>query len=83
MIREWNNNSQKESEFIKYTDSISKNPEEKKLLVELAPYFSVVPNPVAFASKFINYGSTRGYSMIVLSDTARHHLYDSVLYEVA
>ncbi|MEK6916963.1 MAG: radical SAM protein [Nanoarchaeota archaeon] len=83
MIRAWTKISKKEeNEFLNKIKEIAEDENQKQILTTLSPYFLVIPGPVAFAKRFVNYGEKKGFTMNTLSDTARHHLYDYVLYYV-
>jgi len=83
MIRAWSKmKSNTESEFLSKTRHLTEDASQIKYLEELAPYFLTLPFPVPFASRFIKYGKKKGFTMNALSEAARHHLYDYVLYYV-
>jgi anaerobic magnesium-protoporphyrin IX monomethyl ester cyclase len=83
-VREWNNTDMKqESKFCEKIDKMDSSQEIKKAIKELAPYFLSVPGEISFAERFINYAKKKGLTMNALSDSARHHLYDHVLYYVS
>lgn len=83
MIRDWSNIT-KIDEVNLYNDisPYLKNDEQKNSLKELAPYFLSVPNSREFANRFFEYSLNKGTTMKTLSETARHHLYDHVVYQV-
>ncbi len=83
MVREWNKTDKEaESKFINETKKLTENKEQEQAFIQLAPYFLTLPSSLAFAPRFINYSKKKGLTMSALSETARHHLYDYVLYYV-
>jgi hypothetical protein len=83
MIRNWIKTPRNlEENFVKESEIYMKNKHQKEIICALAPYFLLVLSPVDFAVRFINNGEKKGFNMKTLSETARHHLYDHVLYYV-
>ncbi len=81
MIRTWTSISREaEEEFIK---NFQLSQEKSSIIRQLAPYFLVVPNSVEFAQRFIDKSDKKGFTMDTLSEAARHHLYEYVVYQVA
>lgn len=60
---------------------LTHNDGERKLALDLAPYFGSLPHGEESFKRYLNYARERGYTASSLSDATRHSLYDDLLYK--
>ena len=70
------------ADFKNAIPSLATTELAQQWLTRLAGYFGSLPKGNLAAKRFLQYGSSKGLNMKVLSTATRHHLYEEILYEL-